>query len=192
MLTPRIQAVALMRSAVKVRRALNRFFHVGLLSIMLAGAAGADEKRPHAVLNLDDGGYAAGDLADSDRPGIIRWQAAGFVSPFEFLLGRVNAVQWTADKEAPKPEGEFCFEIGGGDVVFGSLKSLDLSMAQIDVPRVGLVKVQRTAIRRIYRWRDSADLVYLGPNGLAGWRETGCAGYRRRAGAASRRGSPSR
>ncbi len=173
MLSSRNQAVALMRNAITPRRARSRLFHVGLLTILLTGLAGADEKRTHAVLNLDDGGYAAGDLADSDRPGIIRWQAAGFVSPFEFMLGRVNAVQWTADKEAPKPEGEFCFEIGGGDVVFGSLKSLDPGMAEIDVPRVGLLKVKRTAIRRIYRWRDSADLVYLGPNGLAGWRETG-------------------
>ena len=27
-------------------------------------------------------------------------------------------------------------------------------------------------IRRIYRWRDGSDLIYLGPNGLNGWRET--------------------
>jgi peroxiredoxin len=149
----------------------TRFLLAGLLSILFAGVAGADEKKPSAVLSLDDGGFAAGRLADSDRPGIVRWQAAGFVAPFEFKLGRVNAVQWAADLNAAKPEGEFCFELGGGDVVFGSLKSLDLTMAQIDVPRVGLLQVKRNAIRRIYRWRESADLVYLGPNGLAGWRD---------------------
>jgi peroxiredoxin len=160
-----------MRNPIAASRLATRFLEAGLLSILLAGVAGADEKKPSAVLSLDDGGFAEGVLADSDRPGIIRWQASGFVAPFEFKLGRVNAVQWAADENAAKPEGEFCFELGGGDIVFGSLKSLDLSMAQIDVPRVGLLQVQRTAIRRIYRWRDSADLIYLGPNGLAGWRD---------------------
>ena len=32
--------------------------------------------------------------------------------------------------------------------------------------------MQRSSIRRIYRWRESADLIYLGPNGLSGWRDT--------------------
>ena len=31
--------------------------------------------------------------------------------------------------------------------------------------------VQRTNLHRIYRWRDGADLIYLGPNGLTGWHE---------------------
>jgi hypothetical protein len=83
----------------------------------------------------------------------------------------VNAVQWTAQEKPVKPEGEFCFELGGGDVVFGSLASLDASAAVIEVPRVGRLAVERNAVRRIYRWRESADLIYLGPNGLAGWRD---------------------
>ena len=55
----------------------------------------------------------------------LRWQAAGFVAPFEFKLGRVNAIHWTPAEKPVKPEGEFCFELGGGDVVFGTLAELD-------------------------------------------------------------------
>ena len=145
----------------------------GLLSVLLWGVAAvtAEDKQPSAVLSLDDGGFVAGELADSDRPGVLRWQGAGFVAPFEFKLGRVNAVQWTSEEKPVKPEGEFCFELGGGDVVFGTLASLDASAAVIEVPRVGRLAVERNAVRRIYRWRESADLIYLGPNGLAGWRE---------------------
>jgi peroxiredoxin len=171
MLTHKERAVSLMRNPIAASRKAGPLVQAGLLSVLLTGLAGADEKKPSAVLSLDDGGYAAGVLADSDRPGFLRWQATGFVAPFEFKLGRVNAVQWTGDLDAAKREGEFCFELGGGDVVFGSLKSLDLSAAQIDVPRVGVLQVQRSAIRRIYRWRESADLIYLGPNGMAGWRD---------------------
>ena len=32
--------------------------------------------------------------------------------------------------------------------------------------------MDRSIVHRIYRWRGSADLVYLGPNGMAGWNET--------------------
>ncbi len=172
MSTSKYQAFAFMRSFIAASHPTSRFLQAVLLSVFLAGTAGADDKRPSAVLSLDDGGFAAGDLADSDRPGVLRWQAAGFVAPFEFKLGRVNAVHWTSDEKAAKPEGEFCFELGGGDVVFGSLADLDLREAQIDVPRVGRLQVPRPAIRRIYRWRESADLVYLGPNGLSGWSDT--------------------
>ena len=92
----------------------SRLLQAGLLSVLLCGvtAAAADEKRPSAVLSLDDGGFAAGDLADSDRPGILRWQAAGFVAPFEFKLGRVNAVQWTARRETGEAGGRVLFRAG--------------------------------------------------------------------------------
>ena len=140
--------------------------------LLAAGAASAADKSPPAVLSLDDDGFAAGDLAPSDKPGIVRWQAAGFVAPFEFKLGRVNAIHWTPAEKPVKPEGEFCFELGGGDVVFGTLADLGPSEAQLDLPRIGRLHVQRSAIRRIYRWRESADLIYLGPNGLSGWRDS--------------------
>jgi peroxiredoxin len=161
----------LMRNPISGCRKAIRLLHAGLLWVLLCGVAAADDKRSSAVLSLDDGGFVAGELADSDRPGILRWQGVGFVAPFEFKLGRVNSVQWTAPEKPEKPEGEFCFELGAGDVVFGSLASLDAAAAQIDVPRIGRIAMQRSAIRRIYRWRESADLIYLGPNGLTGWRD---------------------
>ncbi len=126
---------------------------------------------PVAVLHLSDGGYAAGKLADSPRAGFLRWQAVGLVSPFEFSVSRVEAVHWPPPAVPPRPSGDFCFGLAAGDVLFGSLAALDETEVQLDIPRVGRVHVERTAIHRIYRWRDSADLVYLGPNGMAGWHD---------------------
>ncbi len=142
-------------------------------AVAVAAPAKAAAPTAPAVLSLDDGGFAAGDLAEIDRPGVLRWQAVGFVSPFEFKFGRVNAIHWVPPANLAKPEGDFCFELAGGDVVYGSLAALDEKEAQFDVPRIGRLRVPRAAIHRIYRWRESADLIYLGPNGLVGWRDTG-------------------
>ena len=87
-------------------------------------------------------------------------------------MDRLNAVHWPPPATPPQPEGEFCFELAGGDVVFGALLALDDKSAEIDVPRIGRTRFQRSAIHRIYRWKGSADLIYLGPNGLTGWQET--------------------
>ena len=142
------QAAAFMRNLIAVNGLACRWLWAWVVSVLLGGmAARADDKRPKAILTLDDGGFAAGELADCDRPGILRWQAAGFVSPFEFKLARVNAVHWAPDEKPAKAEGEYCFELGAGDVVFGTLASLDSGIVQIDVPRIGACRcsVHRSA-----------------------------------------------
>ena len=125
-----------------------------------------------AVLHLADGSFIPGDLVDSARPGVLRWQASAFVSPFEFPVDRINAIHWPPPAALPKPEGDYCFELAGGDVVFGTLVALDHKHAELEIPRIGRLRLDRSIVHRIYRWRGSADLVYLGPNGLAGWSET--------------------
>lgn len=153
-----------------------------LLSSLVAIAVGgigahrawADDKPKTAassVLHLSDGSLLPGGLEDTARPGVLRWQATAFVSPFEFPVDRVSAIHWPLPTTAPKPDGDWCFELAGGDVVFGALVSLDQKQAELEIPRIGRMRMDRSIIHRIYRWRGSADLVYLGPNGLAGWSE---------------------
>jgi peroxiredoxin len=159
----------------------NRFcLWLGLATVAgvtsVAAARAADTPPPvaaaAAVLHLRDGSFTPGNLSESDRPGVFRWQASAFVSPFEFPVSRVNAVHWPPPAVLPKPDGDFCFELAGGDILFGGLISLNDKQAELDIPRLGRLRVDRSSIRRIYRWRGSADLVYLGPNGMAGWRDT--------------------
>jgi len=143
-----------------------------LLAAVAARAdGGSTGPPPAAILHLSDDSFAAGELDDSPRPGVLRWQAAAFVAPFEFPVSRVNAIHWPPPAALPKPAGDFCFELAGGDVVFGSLAALDDKGAELDVPRIGRLHVPRSGIHRIYRWRDSQDLIYLGPNGLNGWQD---------------------
>jgi len=151
-----------------------------LLSIAMAGfatrhAMAADPPAstpPAAVLHLTDGNFVAGELENSNKPGILRWHATPFVSTFEFPINAVTAIHWPPPATLVKPVADYCFELAGGDVLFGSVVGLDDKQAELDVPRIGRLHVDRSHINRIYRWRDSADLIYLGPNGLNGWTET--------------------
>ncbi len=43
--------------------------------------------------------------------------------------------------------------------------------AELDVPRLGRIHVPRSHLLRIDRWRNGADVIYDGPDGLAGWHD---------------------
>ncbi|MBC8875795.1 MAG: TlpA family protein disulfide reductase [Planctomycetes bacterium] len=126
---------------------------------------------PSAVptLRLANGDYVAGQLQDSAQPGVLRWQGAAFTTPFDIALNGVSVVHFPLPAERPKPTGEYSIELAGGDLLFGSLVAFSSDEAEFDLPRFGRIHVQRANIRRMLRWRDGADLVYFGPNGLSEW-----------------------
>ena len=148
---------------------------VGLVVSMAAAAVfaadppAAPSARP--VLHLSNGGYAPGVLVATDQPDVLRWGADAFMQPLDFATTGVNSIHWPPPSPLPKPVGTYCFELAAGDVVYGNLVDLNDREAVIDVPKSGRLTVQRSAIKRIDRWRDSADLVYSGPNGMTGWKE---------------------
>ena len=129
-----------------------------------------DPSRP--VLHLANGGYAPGALEASATPGIVRWRADSFVQPFDFPTFSLTAVHWPAPAKPERPTADMSFELAGGDVVFGSLVGMDEKRVEIDAPRIGKITIVRSNLQRILRWRDAGDLVYVGPNGLAGWKDT--------------------
>jgi peroxiredoxin len=133
-------------------------------------AAGAPPSGAGLVLHLTSGGTVPGTLADSDRPGVLRWQGVPFASPFDFAIEAVAAVHCTAPTAPPKPVADYCVELAADDVLFGALVDLNDTAVVLDVPRLGRLNVRRDHVRRITRVRDGGELVYLGPNGLSGWR----------------------
>jgi thiol-disulfide isomerase/thioredoxin len=138
-------------------------------------AAGAAEPpRDQAVLHLIDGGFVPGMVCDSDRAGELCWQGTSFVEPFDFKLGVVESVQFPAPAagEPVRPAALSCFELAGGDVLFGALVELDDQTAVVDAPELGRFHIRRSQIHRINRLDDQAALVYLGPQGLSEWPAT--------------------
>jgi peroxiredoxin len=151
----------------------GRVFPLFVVTMLASTTRAADPpgSSSNPVLQLADGGYAAGEVRDSSQPGVLRWQAAPFVAPFEFAIRNVNTIQWPPPAKLDRPTGDFCFELAAGDVLFGSLIGIDEKKVELAIPRLGRIHVQRSNLHRIYRWRDGADLIYLGPNGLVGWHE---------------------
>ncbi|HEY2838352.1 MAG TPA: TlpA disulfide reductase family protein [Pirellulales bacterium] len=154
----------------------------GLTSAPSFAADPAGKSPQQASITMTDGSMAAGELRDSENAGAIRWQARSFTSPFEFPVGSVNSIHYPLPAKPIKPDGDLCFELSGGDVLFGSLLKLDGTTAEIDAPPFGRLRVARDRIERIYRWRDRADLIYAGPNGLADWNVASRAGWNEEAG----------
>jgi peroxiredoxin len=142
-----------------------------------ANATEPSPPRPSgAVLHLASGGFVSGELKDSKGPEILRWQPSAFAAPFDFFTDRVSDIQWPPPAEPREPGGTYCFELAGGDALFGTLVGLDDTAAVVEVPWSGRLHVLRTRILRIDRWRDRAGLIYQGPNGLAGWQEVAAGG----------------
>lgn len=131
------------------------------------GSAKADE----AILHLTNGGFLPGELKGSDQPDVWRWESPQFTQPFDFLMNGISEAHFVVPPTSPKPVGEYCFELSGGDVLFGELLGITDDTAELDAARFGRVHVPLEQIRRLYRWNRGADLIYLGPNGLNGWKE---------------------
>lgn len=139
-------------------------------------ATRADEGavKPASVIHLVNGDHIEGRLAESQSDGIV-WQSPAFAKPFDFPVSVVNTIQFPIPATLPQPVGEFCFELAGGDLVFGTLTKLEGNEAVIDVAGLGPLHLDRTLLRRMYRWKEGAELIYFGPTGLNGWQITGVA-----------------
>ncbi len=50
---------------------------------------------------------------------------------------------------------------------------IDLNDAEVEIAteRLGRFRIERSKVHRMFRWRDSSDLIYLGPSGLTGWKQ---------------------
>src|SRR5262249_45455981 len=134
-----------------------------LLPGVLAAASRGDDSRAaggaaQTILHLGSGSFAAGALVDSPQPSTLRWQAAAFVTPFEFPLESINAIHWPPPSGLIKPGGDYAFELAAGDVLFGSLADLNDTDVEIETARLGRFRIDRKNVHRIFRWRDSSDL----------------------------------
>jgi hypothetical protein len=149
-------------------------FAIAVGALLATAASAADQPKsssPQPVLHLANGGSVPGEIRASTQPSVLRWHPASSGSRSEFAWTEVNAIEWPPPAAQPERTGDFCFELAAGDVLFGSLLALDDERAELDVPRLGRIHVQRSNVHRVDRWRAGADLGYLGPNGLAGWQE---------------------
>lgn len=134
-----------------------------------ASAAEGNAKQP--TLHLAGGDFVSGRLLDSADAGRLTWQSDAFTQPLQFDLRRVHSLQFPLPARRPDQAGPYCFELAGGDSVAGQLVSLDEREAVLEIPGLGTLHVERVALLRFYR-ASAADLIFAGPGGLEGWRQT--------------------
>ena len=136
-----------------------------------------------AVMHLINGDFVAGRLVDSATGDGLAWQSPAFTAPFQFSTRAVVTVQFPIPAKLTQPDGAYCFELAGGDLLFGALVALQGNEAVLDVPGLGRLHVDRTILRRMYRWQGGTELLFHGPSGLKGWQMSGTAkGWREEAG----------
>ena len=139
--------------------------------------AGAEPRRhgpAEAVLHLTNGGYVPGELVPAERAGrCFAGKPTSFVAPFDFALAGVNAVHFPVPASLPGADGRLLLRAGGRrcPVRLADRAGRDARPSSTSRGSGGSTS-QRSVINRMYRWKSSADLIYLGPNGLAGWHET--------------------
>ena len=124
-------------------------------------------------MNLTNGDHITGTLVNSVDPTRLGWQSPAFTEPFFFALGGIASIHFPAPTKPQSHEGDYCIEVAGNDVLFGSLIGLDAKSAIIDVPKIGRTTIDRSVIKRMYRWGGSSSQLFIGPSGLNGWQTSG-------------------
>jgi thiol-disulfide isomerase/thioredoxin len=145
-----------------------------LASICLYGAAAEPAQTTAGgaySLYFANGDTVIGHLLDSKHANTIAWESGAFRAPLNFPVATVQSIQF---KRAIDPNlvGPYCFELAGGDALYGSLAGLDEREAVISTTGLGKLHVDRTSLVRFFR-TSSTDLVFSGPGGLDGWDATG-------------------
>lgn len=164
-----------------VRKSLAVLLLTGLAASLARAADTVGAEGP-ATIHLANGSYAAGKLVAYAGGDELVWQSPSFTSPFIFPLDAVNVVHFPVPESFPQPTGDYCFELAGGDILFGDLLSLDDEHAVIEIGGLGQLHVERRVLRRMFRWSGGKDLLYFGPSGLAGWQFVGNPVWREEAG----------
>jgi thiol-disulfide isomerase/thioredoxin len=147
------------------------------LVCLLAGLAvpiHAEEPAPgtSSVIHLTNGDFVTGQLVDSNEP-VLTWQSPAFRTPFQFPIPSVASIQFFVPDKLVQPKGAYCIELAAGDVLYGSLIGLQGQEAVLETVEFGQLHLDRSLLRRMYRWHGGDELLFHGPSGLKGWQIIG-------------------
>lgn len=162
-----------MRYAFKSRISLAVVFWSALAISTHAISAERVGDPPISVIHLTNGDHVSGTLVHSPADDCLGWQSPVFSSAFQFPMGGVASIHFSAPANLPQPEGAYSFELAGGDVLFGSLIGLDSDVALLDISGIGRLNVDRSIIQRMSRRNGGSEQLFVGPSGLNGWKTSG-------------------
>src|SRR5688572_3795039 len=101
------------------------------------------DRTPAGQLELASGDTYSGRMVDSDQGGVVAWQTEFADAPFLFPLDKLKSASFSPP-ESPKPQpGDFCFELNGGQTIFGSLVAATDESLVVESPRFGRLEIAR-------------------------------------------------
>ncbi|MES2661577.1 MAG: hypothetical protein V4689_23365 [Verrucomicrobiota bacterium] len=100
------------------------------------------------------------------------WNSPILEKPAPFLLGKVLDLTMAAEQPAIDARHEASITLTNGDLVRGQLAAVSDEAVELDTWYAGRMKFNRLMISDI-RIAERPDLVYRGPAGLDGWKQSG-------------------
>ncbi len=172
-----------------VNKPLHRFAVCAAWAAGLLAAAGPQPvaaAEPAFIIDLPAGGSLPGEFvaapAEAGPRETLRWRAPQFAAPLEFRLDGIIGIRVTAPP-APvaRPEGFSC-RLRDGDVIDGELEEIDATHVVLELPGGEPVRIDRAMVTGLGRGGEGPAAGYVGPGGLAGWRQMPNASWRDEAG----------
>ncbi|MBL8818118.1 MAG: TlpA family protein disulfide reductase [Planctomyces sp.] len=158
----RLQAV--LRFGAVLRLQMLPVFLLGLCISGIWDSAAADEGMLHWV----SGDSLGGDITAASSEEIV-WQSPLFEEALNLDPAALAGIVYPKIDVSPDPADPFRVSLVNGDVVFGSLLQITEAHIELRTSRHGDIRIGRNLVRNLIRV-DNPGLVYLGPQGLKGWR----------------------
>lgn len=157
-----------------------------ITALLLIGWATAASGAAEGLLELPDGGTLPGHLAATPATATgaretLLWQSPLFTQPFEFHLDEIQGVRFPPGAGAG-PAGGWKVRLRGGEAFAADLEGFD--GRQVTVSRGGgrRLRIDRAEVERLVRRGPELADGYVGPGGLAGWKQSPAGSWREEAG----------
>lgn len=126
-------------------------------------------QQPAGQILLRSGDYYSGALVDTERAGAVAWQTEFAEDPYVIPLDKLRSALFRNPTSPVPQQGEFCFELHGGQAIYGTpLATTDDSFV-VNSPRFGRLTLDKSAIARFYRSGGIRGGLADGLQGLTGW-----------------------
>lgn len=141
------------------------------LAAMQATAVAEDWPRESSPrLHLVNGDLMSGKVVASDEAGVLRWQSTFATEPFDFPTTGVNVAHFPLAADPPEEVEAFTIHTVEGEMLHGSLAALDAAGLHVESRQLGRLELATAHLRRIVRTGEGNRLIYVGPDGLVGWK----------------------
>jgi hypothetical protein len=105
-------------------------------------------------------------------PARLVWKSEILEKPTDFLLGKVLEITLPASQPESNARHEASVTLTNGDLIRGQLTSVSDDTVELDTWFAGRMRFNRLMISDI-RIAERPDLIYRGPSGLDGWKQSG-------------------